>query len=83
MINLIKFQLLTEKSLLFLENNKYTFQVDSKLNKLQIKNIFETLFNIKVLKVNTCRCINKVSRSSKNYKKVIITIESDKVINFS
>lgn len=87
MINLIQFQLLTEKSIIALENNKYTFKVDVRLNKVQIKKIFEELFNVKVLNVNTCRLTKTISSSSKTYKnfykKVILTVEPDKIIQFS
>ena len=87
MINLLKLQLLTEKSIIALEDNKYTFKVDVKLSKTQIKRIVEELFNVKVLNVNTCRISKSVSNSMKNYKpfykKVILTVESGKIIQFS
>lgn len=86
MINLLQFQILTEKSINSLESNKYTFKVDKRLNKTQIKEIFEQLFNIKVLNVNTCRSPKSFSRASKRYrsfyKKVILTVESGKLIQF-
>ena len=87
MINLLKLQLLTEKSIIELENNKYTFKVDVKLSKTQIKQIVEELFDVKVLNVNTSRISKKVSNSTGNYKsfykKAILTIESGKIIQFS
>ena len=46
MINLLQFQLLTEKSIISLENNKYVFKVDTKLNKKLIKRIFEELYEV-------------------------------------
>jgi large subunit ribosomal protein L23 len=82
----LKLQLLTEKSIIELENNKYTFKVDINLSKTQIKQIIEELFDIKVLNINTCRIAKHVSNSNKNYKafykKAILTIESNKVIQF-
>ena len=86
MINLLKFQVLTEKSLICLENNKYVFNVDTRLNKRQIKKIIEKLFKIKVYNVKTCRIAKKVSNLSKNYnrfyKKAIVTIDSNDIITF-
>ena len=38
MIDLIKYPVLTEKSVRLIENNQYTFDVELKLNKIQIKN---------------------------------------------
>lgn len=87
MINLVQFQILTEKSIIALESNKYVFRVDSRLNKTQIKHIFEELFKIKVLNVNTSRLVKKFSTSSRSlkncHKKVILTIEPGKIIQFS
>ena len=87
MINLLKFQILTEKSLNLLENNKYVFQVDARLNKCQIKKIIEHLFKIKVYNIRTYRIAKSVSNISKNYdkfyKKVIITIDSNTIIKFN
>ena len=86
MINLLKFQLLTEKSIISLENNKYVFKVDTKLNKKQIKKIFEELFEVKVKSVNTCRLTKTFSNSYQKYsnfaKKVIITLDPGNVIQF-
>lgn len=86
MINLLQFQLLTEKSIIALENNKYVFKVDIRLNKTQIKQIFQELFGVKILKINTCRVTrsipNSTKKSLKTYKKVVLTVESDKVLRF-
>lgn len=87
MINLLQFQILTEKSIIALESNKYIFRVDNRLTKTQIKFIFEEIFDIKVLNVNTYRLAKTFSRSSRSlnncYKKVILTVESNKLIQFS
>merc|ERR1712146_137798 len=87
MINLLKFQLLTEKSIISLENNKYVFTVDTRLNKKQIKQIFEQLFNVKIKNINTCRLTKTFSNSYKKYsnfaKKVIITLDSGDIIQFA
>lgn len=86
MIDLIKFQIVTEKSLMLLENNTYVFKVDVRLNKCQIKKIFEYLFGIKIINIRTCRLAKKVSNISKNYnnfyKKVIIIVDKGNKIRF-
>ncbi|CEO90151.1 50S ribosomal protein L23 [Syntrophaceticus schinkii] len=46
--------LVTEKAVnLAQEQNKYTFYVDRKANKIEIKNAIEEIFNVKVTAVNT------------------------------
>ena len=50
---IIKKPIITEKSMLLVEeNNTYTFSVDKRANKIQIKKAVEELFNVKVVKVN-------------------------------
>ena len=43
----------TEKTMNLLADNKYTFIVDKKANKTEIKNAIESIFNVKVEKVYT------------------------------
>ena len=63
-----------------IEKNQYTFFVDIKLNKKQIKSILESLYEINVISVNTQHPPKKRKRFSQfegyktNYKKVIIKI---------
>ncbi len=54
-IDLVKYPVLTEKSVLLIENAQYTFDVDLKLNKLQIKKLIQDLFQVNVIAVNTHR----------------------------
>ncbi len=82
-IDLVKYPVVTEKSVLLLENNaKYTFDVDLKLNKVQIKKLIQDLFQVNVVAVNTHRPPRKkkVLGASKGYrsryKRVIITLAS-------
>ena len=85
-INLIKYPVLTEKSVRLIENNQYTFDVEPKLNKRQIKTLIENLFQVKVISVNTHKPPRKkkrlgASQGYKNrYKRVIITLKSDESI---
>jgi large subunit ribosomal protein L23 len=86
MIDLVKYPVLTEKSVRLIENNQYTFDVDLRLSKPQIKKLFEQLFKVSVIGVNTHRPPRKKRRLGPSqgfrtrYKKVIITIKSGESI---
>jgi large subunit ribosomal protein L23 len=55
--------IITEKTMLQAEQeNKYTFSVDKRANKIQIKHAIEELFNVKVTKVNTMNATPKKKR---------------------
>ena len=84
----IKYPLFTEKSLnLTTKNRQYTFIVAKNITKLEIKNIIENFFNVKILKVNTMILPKKVSYKKKikgyysQYKKVIIKLEVGFILN--
>ncbi len=54
---------MTEKSLLLKErNNQVTFWVHPEANKIEIKKAVETIFNVKVEKVQTIRVKGKPKR---------------------
>ena len=60
---IIKRPIITEKSMLLVEEqNKYTFSVDKRANKIQIKNAIEELFNVTVVKVNVINSLPKKKR---------------------
>lgn len=86
MIDLIKYPVITEKSCRLIEKNKYTFDVDTRLTKPQIKKIFEKLFNINILSINTHLPPTKKKRLGLQqgykvrYKRVIITIRPEQKI---
>lgn len=73
MIDLVKYIVLTEKSVRLIENNQYTFDVDLKLTKPQIKNLIEKFFQVEVLSVNT-HC--PPSKKKTRYKRAIITLKN-------
>ena len=61
--DIIKRPVITEKSTdLMTSENKYTFLVDLRANKTQIKSAIEEIFNVKVEKVNTVRVRGKIRR---------------------
>ena len=75
--------IITEKSNQGLEEGKYTFRVAKKATKVQIAKAVETIFNVKVLNVNTMMCKGKEKRVGANtgkrpdWKKAIVTIDTN------
>ena len=84
---IIKYPIITDKATRLLENNQYSFIVDRYSNKLTIKAAIEYLFNVKVIKVNTCKLPRKKKRVGKyigwkpQYKKAIVSLAEGDVIN--
>ncbi len=80
-IELVKYPVLTEKSVRLLDVNQYTFDIDVKLTKRQIKNLIQETFQVDVIAVNTHRPPRKKKRLGytqgykTSYKRVIITIK--------
>lgn len=77
----------TEKSTSESAEGKYTFIVDERATKIDIKNAVEKLFSVKVLSVNTARYDGKkktrrqaggiVVGHTAGYKKAIVKIDTD------
>ena len=84
---IIKYPIITDKATRLLENNQYTFVVDRYSDKLTIKASIEYLFDVKIVKINTCRLPRKKKRVGKyigwkpQYKKAIVTLSEGDVIN--
>ena len=84
---IIKYPIITDKATRLLENNQYSFIVDRYSDKTTIKSTIEYLFNVKVIKVNTCRLPRKKKRVGKyigwkpQYKKAIVSLADGDVIN--
>ncbi len=86
--DLIQTASLTEKATLLSEKqNKYVFRVSPRANKIQIKKAIETLFQKKVVSVNTCNYAGKKKRErTQNYgrkahwKKAIVTLKEGEKI---
>jgi large subunit ribosomal protein L23 len=84
---IIKYPIITDKATRLLENNQYSFVVDRYSDKVIIKSAIESLFNVKVIKVNTCLLPRKKKRVGKfigwksQYKKAIVTLSEGDVIN--
>ena len=69
-------------------NNAYSFEVNRLANKYDIKAAIEHLFNVKVVKVTTQNRKGKPRRSkfsngyTKDWKKAMVTLDSEHKINF-
>jgi len=84
--DILRKPLITEKSTALIEENKYTFQVDPRANKTEIKQAVESIFNVKVEKVNTMNVRGRMKRvrnirgRTPDTKKAIITLKKgDKI----
>jgi large subunit ribosomal protein L23 len=84
---IVKYPIITDKATRLIENNQYSFIVDRYSDKISIKLAIESLFNVKVIKVNTCRLPRKQKRVGKyigwkpQYKKAIVTLSAGDGIN--
>jgi large subunit ribosomal protein L23 len=87
-IDLIKYPILTEKTIRLFEQNQYSFAVDSRANKNVIKLAIEQLFDVKVISVNTLhlplkkRRVGKFIGKKAQHKKAIVTLAPENSINF-
>jgi len=80
---------ITEKTMDMKPDKKYAFVVDRNSNKTEIKNAVESVFGVKVDKVNTINMRGKKKRMGvhegkrPDWKKAIVTLKKDsKVIEF-
>jgi large subunit ribosomal protein L23 len=55
--------IVSEKSYAGLERNTYTFLVDPRANKTEIKEAIQQIWNVRVLNVNTMNRVGKVKRT--------------------
>ena len=78
----IKYPVLTEKTIRLLEKNQYTFNVDQKCTKTEMKKWIESFFNVRVKAVNSHipprkkKRIGPIIGHSVRYKRMIITLQS-------
>lgn len=67
--------------------NQYTFEVDPRANKTQIRQAVERLFDVRVVRVNTMHVSGKFKRvgtgppgRTRSWKKAIVTLDQDSSI---
>ena len=92
-MDILRKPVLTEKASILTEKlNRYSFKVDPKANKLQIKQEIEKMYNVKISAINTMVVFGKTkNRSTKagfvsghaaKYKKAVVTLKDGDVIDF-
>ncbi len=87
-ISLIKYPIVTEKTIQLLQRNQYSFMVDKKADKVSIKAAVEELFDVKVIAVNTLlaplkkRRVGKFVGMKSRHKKAIVTLAPESSITF-
>ena len=75
--------IITEEASARIAEGKYTFRVNRKATKIDIKNAVEKLFEVKVLNVNTISVKGKERRvgvhtgKTSDWKKAIVTIDTN------
>ncbi len=74
---------ITEKSMLATSSKKYTFKVAPDAEKIEIARAVESLFNVKVAKVNTIKVLGRKKRMgmkfgyTPSWKKAVVTLTGD------
>ena len=88
--DIIKAPIITEKASNLKENeNTYTFSVDVKANKTQIKQAIEAIFNVKVESVNTINVhprkkrVGRYSGYTNKVKKAIVKLKEGSSIELN
>jgi len=80
--------IISEKSYDQIEQNRYTFQVDTRATKPQIARAVHEIFDVTVTCVNTMRVHGKPKRQGytsghrSNWKKAIVTLKEGDSIEF-
>lgn len=81
--DIIKRPVITERSMQVVADKKYTFEVDVKANKTQVKDAIEEVFGVKVAKVNIANYKGKLKRMGRfagytnKRRKAIVTLTVD------
>ncbi len=79
----------SEKSYGLIDDGKYTFEVDPRSNKTEIRLAIEKIFDVKVASVNTLNRTGKTRRTRfgtgkrKDTKRAIVTLKSGSIDIFT
>ena len=83
LIDVIKRPVITEASVAAIDEKKYTLEVDTRANKTLVKQAVESIFDVKVEKVNIMNVKPKFKRMgkyagyTKKRRKAIVKLTSD------
>lgn len=81
--DIIKRPVVTEESTSILDDKKYTFEVDTRATKTQVKYAVEEIFDVKVSKVNIMNYKGKFKRMGRHAgytnkrRKAIVSVTAD------
>ncbi len=81
--DIIRRPVLSEKAYDGFADRKYVFEVEIGATRTEVKNALETIFGVKVEKVNTLRTMGKIKRQGKysgrtpEIKKAYVTLKKD------
>lgn len=88
--DIVRRPVVTEKSTSMQQlRNQFTFEVASGANKVEVRKAIETLFSVKVLKVNVVSMRGKARRmfgrpgETKPWKKAVVTLRKGDSIDIS
>lgn len=79
--------IVSEKSYALMDEGKYTFEIDPRSNKTEVKIAVEQIFGVKVVSVNTLNRQGKARRTRlglgkrKDTKRAIVTLEAGQAID--
>lgn len=86
-LEIIKAPVITEKSQLLKEAGQYTFKVDPRANKTEIKQAIEKIFNVKVISIKTInekpkkRRVGRYTGLTNRSKKAIVKLAEGQTID--
>ena len=86
-LEIIKAPVITEKSGVIAQNGKYVFKVDSRANKIGIKQAIEKIFNVHVKEIRTInvkpkkRRVGRYTGLTNRCKKAIVKLAEGEEIN--
>ncbi len=87
--DVLKRPVVTEKTTGQADLNQYTFQVDLRANKMQVKDAVETAFNVRVVTVRIVSIPAKMGRYGRRtvvkkpaWKKAVVTLAPGNTIQF-
>ena len=85
--DIVKHLMMTEKSALLKEQNKYAFRVAVKATKLEIAAAVQEIYGVKVKSVNILNFMGKLKRAGRspipgrraNWKKAVVTLSEGSI----
>jgi large subunit ribosomal protein L23 len=86
LLGIVKYPILTEKTIKLIEKNQYSFAIDPKADKIAVKYAIEQLFDVKVVSVNTSllplksRRVGKFIGKKARYKRAIVELAPESSI---